>query len=722
MAYLKEFLKRIEERDYQKFLSLWEEYCVCESVDSEELKQLLQAIKSSEFSKPFGQVIESVIPLWKTIDDEHESYDTLRLIIDLQTTNSPSLAELSLEALTKAHKKDPKLSERLRLVGLRNKDQFQGAISKYDLIAHLAKGNAVFHTGGWGTGEIIDVSFIREHLVIEFENVSGRKDLSFINAFKTLIPLASSHFLARRFLNPDQLEKDGKEDPVALIKLLLQDLGPKTAAEIKDELNELVIPEKEWTKWWQGARAKLKKDPIVHTPEALKDPFYLRKAERSPEEGLLEALESSKDSENTILLIYNFVRDTQSALKDAKLKNLLQEKLIKILAHPNISEATSLSALILLEQFFGYQPEKNKIAERIIESKNMDKLIEQIEIIAFKKRALIAFQENRKDWGDLFLTLLFTPISSQLKDYLFKELNQPEFKKNLENSLNDLLHHPSRAPETFLWYFQKINSDEQENIPFNDDNSRGLFLEGFLVLYHQIENRPEYRDLIKKMYNMLSGQRYALVRKLLQDRNLAFVKEFLLLASKCQSFTDHDLKILRSLAEVIHPSLAPQKTKKGAVHNDQEIIWTTEEGLIKTQEHVKKIGTVDMVENAREIEAARALGDLRENSEFKFAQEKRARLQAELKNLSEQLNRARIITPDDVHSSEVSIGSIVSITDGKNKEITYTILGPWDADTEQNILSFHSKFAQIMIGKKRGETFQFKDEEYTVKKLDSVFK
>ena len=80
----------------------------------------------------------------------------------------------------------------------------------------MAKNNIVFHAGGWGTGEIVDVSFVREHLVIEFENVSGRKDISFANAFKTLIPLPSHHFLARRFSNPDQLEKEGREDPVAL--------------------------------------------------------------------------------------------------------------------------------------------------------------------------------------------------------------------------------------------------------------------------------------------------------------------------------------------------------------------------------------------------------------------------------------------------------------------------------------------------------------------------
>ncbi len=40
------------------------------------------------------------------------------------------------------------------------------------------------------------------------------------------------------------------------------------------------------------------------------------------------------------------------------------------------------------------------------------------------------------------------------------------------------------------------------------------------------------------------------------------------------------------------------------------------EGYQKIKERVQHIGTVETVENAREIEAARALGDLRENSEY----------------------------------------------------------------------------------------------------------
>ena len=105
----------------------------------------------------------------------------------------------------------------------------------------------MFHTAGWGTGEIIEVSSVREQLAVEFENVSGNKYITYLNAFKTLIPLPKEHFLARRFADADALEKEAKEDPVAVFKILLRDLGSKSAAEVKDELCELVIPEAEWT-------------------------------------------------------------------------------------------------------------------------------------------------------------------------------------------------------------------------------------------------------------------------------------------------------------------------------------------------------------------------------------------------------------------------------------------------------------------------------------------
>lgn len=721
MGYLREFIKQIDSRNFQKFLVLWEEYCASDSVDVEEFKQLLKVLKTAEFSSQFGQVAEQSILLWKTIEDADESYDILRLLVDLQTTNSQELAETALEALNKVHGHDPKFSERLRLIGLRDKKEFQGAISKYDLLAHMAKGNSVFHVGGWGTGEIIEVSFVREHLLIEFEKIGGRKDLSFANAFKTLTPLPDDNFLARRFADPDNLEAEGKADPVGLVTLLLRDLGPKTAAEIKDELCELVIPLNDWTKWWQSARAKLKKNPMIDVPESLKDSFRIRKVELDPQEDLRGTLDKIDEVNKLLPLIYGYLRDTTNALKDPEFKQYLMDKLTNSLESNELTEAQIVQITILLEQFFGYQPENNSIATQICSAKDVENLINQIDILAFKKRALIAIKQYRSDSEELFLSLLFSIPQLQLRDYLLKELNQGGTKSSLKGILGDLLEQPLLSPETLVWYFQKIVNEEEADLPYNDSEGRRKFLESFLILYHKIEYKPHYRDLVKKMYGMISGNRYLLVRQLMQGTTKEFAKEFLLLASKCQELNHHDMKILQSLVEVVHPSLALVKKRRGSSQIDENVVWTTQEGFMKAQERVKEIGTIEMIDNAREIEAARALGDLRENSEFKFAQERRARLQSELKMLSDQLGHARVITKEDINPEEVSIGSVIDVTDASDETTRYLILGSWDTDPERNILSFNSKFAQAMLGKRQGETFRFKDEEYTVQKLGNFF-
>ena len=721
MSYLKDFLTQINNRDFHKFLVLWEEYCASDSVEADEFRQLLNAISSSDLAKHFSQIIETAIPLWQTIQNEQDSYDILRSLIDLQTTNSPTLAEITFTTLQKRYGTDPKFHERLRILGLRSRENFQGALSRYDLLAHMVKGNMVYHAGGWGTGEITDVSMVREHLDVDFENVSGRKDISFANAFKTLIPLPPTHFLARRFADPDRLEEEGRQDPVALVKLLLKDLGPQTAADIKDELCERVIPATDWTKWWQGARAKLKKDPLIHTPDSLKESFYLRKAELSTEEKLSNAMVNKTDVSQILLTTYNFVRDTPSSLKNKETKEKLQAKLLDLLETPDLNPEQELQIYFLLEQFFGYEIPNNKMVQFIKNHKKIEQVILDIEIQAFKKRALMAVKEHRIDWADLFLSLLLSINQTQLRDYILKELNQGETRPLLEKKLAELLESPSKAPDLFIWYFTKLISQEGEELPYQTKEGINTFLESFLILYSLLENQPEQRELLKKMYTMLSGKRYALVRQLLQGTSLDYTKEFLLLASKCQTLSDHDMKILRSLAEVVHPSLAAKK-RKNEESDEEGPIWTTEEGYLKIQERIRQIGTVEVVDNAREIEAARALGDLRENSEFKFAQERRARLQIELKTLSDQLGRARIITPQDINSKEISVGTIVHVKNDHSQAQSFTILGPWDADPEKNILSFNSKLAQEMIGKKVGDKFSFKGENFRIVSFHSALK
>jgi len=717
MSYLKDFKTQIGNHDYAAFLRLWEEYCESDEIDPPELIATLKAVKECEFADPFGRHVERIFPLWELLPDSPMKHEIFRLMIDIETTNTELLRQKIFDYLHEKYGSQSNFQEKIRLVGLRSKENFQGSVSSFELLNHMLKGKFVYHTGGWGVGEIIDVSMLREELSLEFDYVSGKKDMSFSNAFKTLIPIPDNHFLAMRFGNPDALEKKARENPVEVIRALLRDLGPKAAGEIKDELCELVIPEAEWTKWWQTARSKIKKDTMIECPDDLKHPFVLRQSEVSHEERLQKALENKPDANALIQMIYSFVRDFAETLKNATFKSNLQAKIQETLTYPDLTEAQTLQLHFFLEDLSG---EKNSpiITQIVTTSKNLEALIQSIEVLAFKKRTLIAARKLRPDWKDLFLNLLFTLDQNPIRDYLLEELLSPETERDLKRKLEDLWVHPSRHPDLFLWYFQKII--EKSDLPFGDKSGKNRFFEAFFVLLSHIEQSGMHKDLIKKMHQILTAGRYAVVRDILQGADIETVQEFLLLATKCHSLSDHDIKILHSLGEVVHPSLGKLRKKQDG-GSESNVIWTTEEGFNKIKARIQQIATVETVQNAKEIENARSHGDLRENAEFKSALEKRDRLQGELKLLSDQINRSRVLIKEDVSTDEVGIGTIVECKSKKGKGAVYTILGPWDADPERSVLSFQSKLAQAMKGLGVGDTFQFQGEEFTITAIRSYF-
>lgn len=719
MAYLKDFRERIQNNDYPGFLKIWEEYCYGDQPDGEEMIAVLESVKASELAKPFGTHVERILPLWRELKDPNHAHGVLRLVFDLETTNSEELADLATEYLKNRHPNDPLLLEKFRLIGLRNRERFQMAIRNFELLTHMKKGNFVFHTGGWGTGEIVDVSLVREELSLEFEYVIGVQHLSFEKAFKTLVPLTMDHFYSRRFGNPDALEKEARDNPSETIRLLLRDLGPKTAAEIKEELCDLVIPADDWNRWWQTARAKLKKDTKIETPKELKDPFKLLAEEVPHEVALHKALEAKPSVNATIQMVYAFLRDFPETLKNAEFKASLEARFKEVLSQEQLNDSQKIQVLFFLEDL-NVAKIGEQISHLVMQIGNPSEVVRTIEVMGFQKRTLQQYKKLKKNWAEIYLDLLFTVDQNLLRDFILSELDAPETKESLTQKLNSLLIHPLSFPEVCIWYFQKI-IDKKSKLPFADKNGQNRFFECLLIILDFLEQKPQHRDLAKKIISLITADRYKIVRDIMQQSSLDEVKEYLLLATKCGSLTDHDIKILHSLAEVVHPSLSRLRKDKDRNPNDENVIWTTQEGYQKTQLRIQQIATVETVNNAREIEAARALGDLRENAEFKAALERRDRLQSELKFLSDQIGRARILSPEDVLTDEVSIGSIVHCRDSKGEHLRFVLLGPWDADPEKHILSFQSKLAQAMKGRSIGEKFEFQGETFSITDIDNYF-
>jgi transcription elongation factor GreA len=121
---------------------------------------------------------------------------------------------------------------------------------------------------------------------------------------------------------------------------------------------------------------------------------------------------------------------------------------------------------------------------------------------------------------------------------------------------------------------------------------------------------------------------------------------------------------------------------------------------------------VEIPANSSEIAYAMSLGDLRENAEYKAAKEKQQQLQSQEIKLKEEIEKAKIFDPKTVNTSRVSFGTKVVLrieSTGQQKE--YTILGQWESDPNNNIISFLSPFGDAILNKKEGDRFEFGEEE-----------
>ena len=112
-------------------------------------------------------------------------------------------------------------------------------------------------------------------------------------------------------------------------------------------------------------------------------------------------------------------------------------------------------------------------------------------------------------------------------------------------------------------------------------------------------------------------------------------------------------------------------------------------------------------EIAEQLEYARSLGDLSENAEYQEARELQAATEGRIKQLENILSHAQVID-ESVKSNEVHVGAKVAIVKVGEKEAReYEIVGSAEANMRDRKISHMSPLGMAMMGKKKGETFEF---------------
>jgi transcription elongation factor GreA len=135
----------------------------------------------------------------------------------------------------------------------------------------------------------------------------------------------------------------------------------------------------------------------------------------------------------------------------------------------------------------------------------------------------------------------------------------------------------------------------------------------------------------------------------------------------------------------------------------------TPRGQQALREELKRLREVERPKNVLDIEEARAHGDLKENAEYHAAKEKQGFIEGRAREIEAVLAQAEVIDPSKLSGTKVVFGATVKLTDtDSGDEVTYAIVGDYEADIKSGRIAVSAPLARAMIGREQGDTVTLK--------------
>ncbi len=138
-----------------------------------------------------------------------------------------------------------------------------------------------------------------------------------------------------------------------------------------------------------------------------------------------------------------------------------------------------------------------------------------------------------------------------------------------------------------------------------------------------------------------------------------------------------------------------------------ETVPMTAGGYEALDAEIKKLKGPDRQRIVRAIAEAREHGDLSENAEYHAAKEQQSHNEGRVMELEDMLNRAEIIDVTALTGNTVKFGATVDLVDeDTDDEVTYQIVGEYEANVESGKISIVSPIARSLIGKEVGDSVE----------------
>jgi len=595
------------------------------------------------------------------------------------------------------------------------------AISDFEKHIAFDTKNFVFHRS-WGVGIIRSVK--DDEISINFGKKYGVKEMSLKMAVSALQPLAKDHIWVLKATTPRaELTKKIKDDKIWALKTIIKSFNNNCDFKrIKAELVESILTKGEWTSWSTNARKILETDPTFGVNPNNISFYTVRDRAISQEEKLSNEFKAQKNFFARIDILMKFANhaDTESEL----FADIFSYFTGYLRSFSYVNEQTVASFLVV-RRIVAENPHLNpgiqytfaQLFEEIENPSAMYLALKDTKNTFLRKDFLTCIKTLLPNWSDVYIKLFPTVLDGEMLKLIIDNGYVEKVKQLVSTSFENYRDYR----EAVIFFFKECQNEEWfKEVGITYEKQLITLVHIIDISYREIANHcntTENKKITRQVKNILFGS--GTVVQFIADNDVDSVNRIYTLIN---DITDKDF----DPAEKIHlrnkilekfPDFKFYDTEEKAVTTMGLIV--TSKMLEARKEELEHITTVEMPENAREIGEAVALGDLKENAEFKAAKERQQQLNTRASKLKDEIDRAQVFDVTTLTTVRVSFGTKVSLKDlknGGNEE--YTILGPWESDPENKIISYMSPLGNELLNAKEGEKLSFtvneKDYEYEV--------
>ncbi len=542
---------------------------------------------------------------------------------------------------------------------------------------------------GKGVGRVVEANLGLESFKIDFERHRGLM-VGFKAAAKLLRPLTPDHVLRRKLENPAGLKALA---PPELLRVTLQSLDrPATAGEIRETLAG-IVGEAQWTSWWSAAR---KHPQVLAAGGGARQTYTWAETSGDAQDSVWRAFERAEPRRQLELLRREGPRDR--GLRDRMAASL------ETLGHEVAENDPGLAWEIWfgLERSGGAPGDLARLPwspDVLLAARDLGRLFTGIEERLLRERAYLMIRERRADWPVIYREALGREVDPRALDTLVGGLGVGA-PRELERFLDSLLAQPHRNPSAFVWLAERAAVDEDLRV-----RNPLRLLQQILTALNRGDEFAPFR--VRLLALAESGGTLPRLLTHLSEEQAPQAEEAVRRAAALEPYQREQL-------------LTALELRFRSLRKETEVpLYALPASIDAKRAELHQLMTVEIPANRKAIAEARAMGDLRENFEYKSARQRHEYLNARAAELNSALVRVRPIVTEGIDLSAVRIGSRVHLAGPGGRERIITLLGPWESRPEEDVLSYESDLGKALLDQPTGSAIDLGGEAWTVRAITS---